>query len=78
MDAKGFIKLVDFGLAKQLGYGKTWTMCGTPDYLGTQAGYILYTVAPLDIAIDTLTQIHKDLRRLHNTQIPHTNIQVSV
>jgi tRNA A-37 threonylcarbamoyl transferase component Bud32 len=36
MDANGFVKLVDFGLAKQLLSGKTWTLCGTPDYLAPE------------------------------------------
>lgn len=30
------MKLVDFGLAKQLLSGKTWTLCGTPDYLAPE------------------------------------------
>jgi len=36
MDTKGYVKLVDFGLAKQLLSGKTWTLCGTPDYLAPE------------------------------------------
>lgn len=36
MDGKGYVKLVDFGLAKQLLSGKTWTLCGTPDYLAPE------------------------------------------
>ena len=36
MDSNGFVKLVDFGLAKQLLSGKTWTLCGTPDYLAPE------------------------------------------
>lgn len=36
MDTNGFVKLVDFGLAKQLLSGKTWTLCGTPDYLAPE------------------------------------------
>ena len=36
MDSKGYVKLVDFGLAKQLVVGKTWTLCGTPDYLAPE------------------------------------------
>merc|ERR1712000_114408 len=36
MDAKGFVKIVDLGLAKQIMSGKTWTMCGTPDYLAPE------------------------------------------
>jgi len=36
MDEKGYAKLVDFGLAKQLLSGKTWTLCGTPDYLAPE------------------------------------------
>ena len=35
LDRKGYVKLVDFGLAKQVGHNKSYTMCGTPDYLGT-------------------------------------------
>jgi serine/threonine protein kinase len=36
MDVNGYVKLVDFGLAKQLFTGKTWTLCGTPDYLAPE------------------------------------------
>jgi len=36
MDSEGYCKLVDFGLAKQLISGKTWTLCGTPDYLAPE------------------------------------------
>lgn len=36
MDKNGYTKLVDFGLAKQLISGKTWTLCGTPDYLAPE------------------------------------------
>ncbi len=36
MDARGYVKLVDFGLAKQVITGSTWTMCGTPDYLAPE------------------------------------------
>ena len=36
MDTEGYCKLVDFGLAKQLLSGKTWTLCGTPDYLAPE------------------------------------------
>lgn len=36
MDGRGYVKLVDFGLAKQILSGSTWTMCGTPDYLAPE------------------------------------------
>jgi len=36
MDSKGYLKVVDFGLAKKLEGGKTWTLCGTPDYLAPE------------------------------------------
>lgn len=36
MDSNGFLKLVDFGLAKKVKSGKTWTLCGTPDYLAPE------------------------------------------
>ena len=31
-DAKGYLKLVDFGFAKVI-TDRTWTLCGTPEYL---------------------------------------------
>ena len=35
LDSKGYVKLVDLGLAKVVP-GKTWTLCGTPDYLAPE------------------------------------------
>lgn len=32
LDADGYLKICDFGFAKQVGSGKTFTFCGTPDY----------------------------------------------
>lgn len=37
LDAKGYCKLVDFGFAKKVGLGrKTWTFCGTPEYVAPE------------------------------------------
>ncbi|XP_071107468.1 cGMP-dependent protein kinase 1-like isoform X1 [Haliotis cracherodii] len=37
LDSKGYIKLVDFGFAKKVGSGKkTWTFCGTPEYVAPE------------------------------------------
>ena len=33
--AEGYLKVVDFGLAKKLEGGKTWTLRGTPHCLAT-------------------------------------------
>jgi hypothetical protein len=33
LDANGHIKITDFGFAKDVP-DITWTLCGTPDYLG--------------------------------------------
>jgi len=35
LDAQGFLKVVDFGLAKVC-TDRTWTLCGTPDYLAPE------------------------------------------
>lgn len=36
MDSIGYVKVVDFGLAKLIDGGKTWTLCGTPAYLAPE------------------------------------------
>eukprot|EP00584_Thalassiosira_punctigera_P025464 CAMPEP_0172547686 /NCGR_PEP_ID=MMETSP1067-20121228/17152_1 /TAXON_ID=265564 ORGANISM="Thalassiosira punctigera, Strain Tpunct2005C2" /NCGR_SAMPLE_ID=MMETSP1067 /ASSEMBLY_ACC=CAM_ASM_000444 /LENGTH=325 /DNA_ID=CAMNT_0013334807 /DNA_START=140 /DNA_END=1118 /DNA_ORIENTATION=+ len=36
LDAKGYVKIVDFGLAKVIKNGQTYTFCGTPDYLAPE------------------------------------------
>ncbi|XP_063067282.1 cGMP-dependent protein kinase 1-like [Engraulis encrasicolus] len=37
LDNSGYAKLVDFGFAKKVGFGKkTWTFCGTPEYVAPE------------------------------------------
>lgn len=37
LDCRGYVKLVDFGFAKKLINGhKTWTFCGTPEYVAPE------------------------------------------
>ena len=36
IDNDGYIKIVDFGFAKVLKSGKTFTLCGTPEYLAPE------------------------------------------
>uniref|UniRef100_A0A668AIT6 cGMP-dependent protein kinase n=1 Tax=Myripristis murdjan TaxID=586833 RepID=A0A668AIT6_9TELE len=37
LDAKGYVKMADFGFAKRIGLGKkTWTFCGTPEYVAPE------------------------------------------
>ncbi|XP_068745204.1 cGMP-dependent protein kinase 1-like isoform X1 [Montipora capricornis] len=37
LDKDGYAKLVDFGFAKRIGFGrKTWTFCGTPEYVAPE------------------------------------------
>lgn len=36
LDGKGYLKITDFGFAKILKNDRTWTLCGTPDYLAPE------------------------------------------
>ena len=36
LDTRGFCKLADMGLAKHLSTGRTYTICGTPDYFAPE------------------------------------------
>jgi len=36
LDNSGYVKLVDFGFAKKLQGRKTWTFCGTPEYVAPE------------------------------------------
>ncbi|XP_053269669.1 cGMP-dependent protein kinase 1 [Pleuronectes platessa] len=37
LDGRGYAKLVDFGFAKKIGFcKKTWTFCGTPEYVAPE------------------------------------------
>ncbi|TRY59161.1 hypothetical protein DNTS_032409 [Danionella cerebrum] len=37
LDSKGYVKLVDFGFAKELSWGeKTYSFCGTPEYISPE------------------------------------------
>jgi len=33
---KGYLKITDFGFAKKIKEKRTWTLCGTPDYLAPE------------------------------------------
>ncbi|XP_043110447.1 cGMP-dependent protein kinase 2 isoform X4 [Puntigrus tetrazona] len=37
LDGEGYVKMTDFGFAKKIGLGKkTWTFCGTPEYVAPE------------------------------------------
>ena len=37
IDTQGFLKITDFGFAKKIAAGgKTYTLCGTPEYLAPE------------------------------------------
>lgn len=36
LDSEGHVKLTDFGFAKKLVDNRTWTLCGTPEYLAPE------------------------------------------
>lgn len=41
IDREGHMKITDFGFAKKL-KDRTWTLCGTPEYLGTYNKRIVF------------------------------------
>lgn len=36
LDGRGYIKMTDFGFAKVVSNKRTYTLCGTPDYLAPE------------------------------------------
>eukprot|EP00457_Paulinella_chromatophora_P001185 gb/GEZN01001187.1/.p1 GENE.gb/GEZN01001187.1/~~gb/GEZN01001187.1/.p1 ORF type:complete len:817 (-),score=181.49 gb/GEZN01001187.1/:268-2718(-) len=36
LTSKGYLKITDFGFAKKIKEKRTWTLCGTPDYLAPE------------------------------------------
>jgi CRP-like cAMP-binding protein len=36
LDRRGYLKIVDFGMAKRLTENKTWTICGTPEFIAPE------------------------------------------
>jgi serine/threonine protein kinase len=36
LDESGYLKITDFGFAKLIPDGRTYTLCGTPDYLAPE------------------------------------------
>jgi hypothetical protein len=47
------VQITDFGFAKDIGDGRTWTLCGTPDYLGQLT---------FRLASSATSQTHEDAR----------------
>ena len=47
-DGKGYIKMTDFGFAKVVGNKRTYTLCGTPDYLAPE---IILNKVPLAVTV---------------------------
>lgn len=51
LDGKGYIKMTDFGFAKVVGNKRTYTLCGTPDYLAPE---IILNKVPSELAATSL------------------------
>ena len=64
MDGAGYLRVADFGFAKRIGDGRTFTICGTPDYqarsrnyapplMGSVGSVSYYTIQPTVLATDS-------------------------
>lgn len=74
MDHTGYIKVVDFGFSKQLGNKRTYTLCGTPEYLapevllgkgyGCAVDWWAVGVLAFELGCGRSPFLHKDTKRV--------------
>jgi protein kinase X len=60
LDKRGYLKVTDFGFAKKI-KDRTWTLCGTPDYLAPEvvSGQVShhFPFCPINIAVNVAIKI---------------------
>lgn len=49
IDKYGYVKVTDFGFAKKV-KGRTWTLCGTPEYLAPEIILSKVEITEMDVS----------------------------
>ena len=63
LDGDGYLRVADFGFAKRVDEGRTYTICGTPDYQARPVPYRLPCAARPTLVSSTCSLPRSDFCR---------------